>query len=235
MARDLPTYGTIRDKVKRELALEDEEFITEDEILGYYNDAISECEAEIHTLYEDYFLSNANLSLVNGEDDIDIPSDIYGLKIRGIIYNNRADLIYPIKRIRELRKFSEIAVTQVFGQNNLYYRYILINRSASEGNKIKLVPASSEDSDTVVTIWYLRRAARALVDNDPCDIPEFLNFIYAFMRVACKMKENNGSCPPELIGALEKQRSLMKDTLQNKVVDEDNEVEQDFSHYEEQI
>lgn len=232
MAKTLPTYGEIKEKIQKELSLVDEEFIDSDEFLGYYNDAIAEAEAEIHGIYEDYFLSNKFLALENGVEEYDLPDDIYGLKIRGIQYSNGSDLIYPIRRIKEMKKFEEIATTKVYSATDIYYRYFIINRSAAEGSKLVLSPPSHEDSEENVTIWYLRSAARATKDSDPCDIPEFINFIYAFLRVACKMKENNGTCPPELIGALEKQRKLMVDTLTNKIPDEDTEIERDFSNYQ---
>jgi len=225
------TYGKIKEKIKRELDLQDEEFITEDEFLGYYNDAIAECEAEIHGIYEDYFLTKAFIELEEGVEEYSLPDDIYATKIRSIEYNDGANLIYRIKRVKEMHKFSDIAFTAVYGSNDEYYRYILINKSAAEGFKILLVPVSRETSEDRVTIWYLRRANRATKDSDICDIPEFLNFIYSYLRVACKTKENNGSCPPELIGSLEKQRKLMVDTLTNRTPDEDNQIEKDLTHY----
>ena len=49
-------WSEIRSKIEQECDLEDEDFVRRDELLAYCNEAIDEAEAEIHSLYEDYFL-----------------------------------------------------------------------------------------------------------------------------------------------------------------------------------
>ena len=60
------TLGQIRTKLKQDLDLEQEQFVTASELTGYINEAIDDAEAIIHGLYRDYFLTQENLSLVNG-------------------------------------------------------------------------------------------------------------------------------------------------------------------------
>ncbi len=225
-----PTYGDIRDKLFREHDLEDETFIGEDEILGYYNDAVDEAEAEIHGIYEDYFLTSAKLPLVIDTDEYSLPADIYANKLRRVIYSNGSD-VYEVKRIRDWKKFIIQADTAVHGLNDFFYRYMLKNVSADTGVQLLLVPKSREDSEENVTLWYIRNANRATGDSDKCDIPEFLNFIYAHMRCSIRRKEFNGEIPGTDLAELEKQRKLMVDTLTAMVPDDQTEVEQDVSHY----
>lgn len=225
-----PTYGDIRDKLVREHDLADETFVDEDEMLGYYNDAVDEAEAEIHGIYEDYFLSRAFIALELGTELYKLPSDIYANKIRRIVYNN-GSLTYEIKRLRDWKKFIQKADMDVFGQNTQYYSYFLQNTSAAAGVELLLTPASLETSEENLTCWYIRNANRATTDSDVCDIPEFTTFIYAHMRCSIRRKEFNGEIPSIDIQALEQQRKLMIDTLTAMVPDDQTEVETDMSHY----
>ena len=75
------TWAELKDKVQRDLDLEGEVFINETELLGYANEAIDEVERQVHTLYEDYFLTKAVISLVDGTEEYALPTDIYAFKI----------------------------------------------------------------------------------------------------------------------------------------------------------
>lgn len=224
-----PTYEDIRDKILREHDLEDETFIGEDELLGYYNDAVDEAEAEIHGIYEDYFLASANLELEVDVELYSLPSDIYANKIRRVIYQN-GSLTYEVKRLRDWKKFINKADADLYATDR-YYGYFLKNNSIEDGVQLLLVPKSREDSETNVTIWYIRNATRATDETSKCDIPEFLNFIYAHMRCSIRRKEFNGDVPQTDLLALEAQRKLMVDTLTAMVPDDQTEIEQDLSHY----
>ena len=224
-----PTYEDIRDKILREHDLEDETFIGEDELLGYYNDAVDEAEAEIHGIYEDYFLASANLELEVDVELYSLPSDIYANKIRRVIYQN-GSLTYEVRRLRDWKKFINKADADLYATDR-YYGYFLKNNSIEDGVQLLLVPKSREDSETNVTIWYIRNATRATDETSKCDIPEFLNFIYAHMRCSIRRKEFNGDVPQTDLLALEAQRKLMVDTLTAMVPDDQTEIEQDLSHY----
>jgi hypothetical protein len=220
-------YEDIRRKVEQDLDLEEEVFIESDEMLGYCNEAIDEAEAEIHKLHEDYFLTNSDITLVNGQSEYSLPSDIYAQKIRGVIYKN-GSLVYPIHRVRNLYRFEDIALSEQFGTSDLY-RYYLKNPSAADGYQLVLLPESREDG-AFVKIWYLRNANRVTDDTSLIDIPEFSNFLIQFMKVRVLEKEGHPNLPMA-IQVLQQQRQMMVDTLTQMVVDDDDEVEGDFSHY----
>lgn len=224
------TYSQIKEKVERDLDVQDEIFIQDDELLGYVNEAIDTCEAEIHTIYEDYFLTSANLSLIAGQSEYSLPSDIYANKIRGIIYSNGTD-IFPIKRIKDWYKFEKMALLKQYPPS-VEYSYFLKNPSASAGIKLILIPAARATDSTSVTVWYLRNANRLTSSSDLCDIPEFTSFVIQYAK--CRIQEKEGH--PNLtlsLQILEQLRNQMRDTLRDMVPDNENQIEMDTRIYEE--
>lgn len=229
-----PTYADMKTKIQEDLDLQDEEMIQPTEILAYFNDAIREAEAEILGIYEDYFLATGDIALVQGIDKYSLPATIYATKIRGIVYHN-GPIIYPVKRIRDWKKFITLTISDFYTNSTEDYRYLILNPSAALGVQLQLVPPARETSSNIFTLWFIREANRLVNDTDVCDIPEFVSFIYAHVKVACRKKEFNGFCPQEDRDQLEFQRKLMVDSLTAMVPDADTEIEKDMSSYYEQF
>lgn len=225
------TYAQALLKVEQDLDLEEEIFIQGTEMLGYFNEAIRDCEAEILTINEDYFLTNALLPLVLGTALYALPTGIYASKIRSIIYSN-GTIIYPIERIRTPRRFLDRALL-LYASPTDYYQYLLFNPSAAVGAQIEITPPSKETSSGNVTIFYIREIAEIVLTTDLIDIPEFINFIYAFVKGRCKQKENAGVMPGDAQTEIDIQRKMMVDTLSNRVPDDDTEIVKDISAYQE--
>lgn len=225
-------YSTASTKVRRDLDLEDEEFIQDAELLEYFNEAKREAAKEISTIYEDYFLDSAFLSLVLGTSKYNLPSGILAQKIRGVIYNNGSN-IYAIKRIRTQQEFLDRAFL-IDANPSDYYAYIIFN-NATTGIQMELVPAAKETSSQNVRVFFIRTATAIVADSDPVDgdMSESLDFIYAFVKMRCLTKENAGVCPEDALRAMEMQKKLMIDTLTNRVPDDDNKVIMNFDFYEE--
>lgn len=235
------TYSKVRDKVLIDTCMSEEDSVTPNELIGYCNEAISEAEAEIHTLYEDYFLTNATITMVLGSTDYTLPTDLYANKIRALIYSN-GSLVYPVVRIRNMQKFLDVAITQKFATSE-EYRYFLLNRSSATGTILTLAPKARE-SGAFLTLWYLRSANRvpllaneavpsSTTDNTVIDIPEFVNFVMACMRGKIFAKESGGTIPPEAAAEIQQQRKMMVDTLTKMIPDDDDTVEWDLTHYRE--
>lgn len=223
------TWAQIKEKVKQDIDLEDEVFVTDVELMSYCNEAIDEAEAEIHTLYEDYFLNKSTITLVQGTSDYALPSDIYAHKIRRLVYQN-GSTIYTIERLKDWRKFEQKAVIDFYpGTNN--YSYLIINAAAGQP-KISLVPTAQE-SGAYITLWYIRNATRMTEDASICDIPEFINFIYQYIKARVYEKELNPNAQ-DALAILKQQRELMQATLGTMVPDADNNIEMDLSYYQEQ-
>jgi hypothetical protein len=221
----------IINKIEADLDLQEETFITPAEMTLSLEQAIDDCEAVVHTMNKDYFLTKSTLNLVNGTSDYDLPANIYATKIRGIIYRN-GTRVYPIRRLKSFEKFLQIAELAVGSTAITEYQYLLINDSNTAGFKIQLHPTSQETVSGAVTIWYLRNASRLVNDSDVCDIPEFINYIFAHVKKSCLAKENGGEAPPGAVADLDRQEKLMVETLKEMAPDGDDLIEKDLTFYE---
>lgn len=225
------TYSEIREKIEKDIDLEREVFVDVDELLGYVNEGIDICEGKIHSLYEDYFLTKAAITLVSGTDEYDLPTDIYANKIRALIYKNGSD-VAVIRRAKNSRKLINYEVDAGTGATATAgnYEYLIYNPTAGQP-KILLMPPVVE-SGPFLSIWYLRNANRLVEDTDICDIPEFVYFVIQYAKVKILFKEGHPSYPEEK-ARLDELEVEMLSTLAGMVPDEDNEIEPDFSFYEE--
>jgi hypothetical protein len=222
-----PTYGDLDSNLRKELDLEDETFITPQEMLNYANEAVDMVESAIHTIYEDYFLTSARISIVNGTQAYSLPTDIFAQKIRGMFYSDGAAKLFEIKRIKNLNDLNYLTLP---GSQTYDYSYLLTN-SGSAGLKIAFYPTPNETNQNI-TVWYLRNAKRFTVPADICDIPEFTAVLIQYMRWKCLDKEGHPATQMAA-GTLQQLRQEMVDTLTARVPDEDNGVQGDFSHYNE--
>ncbi len=216
------TYLEAKDKIERDLDLAEESFIDDVEMLGYFNEAIDEVEADVHNLYEDYFKTKAALSLVSGTAEYAMPSDIFANKIRLVQYVN-GPVKYPVGRIR----LNQIAAVQ----DGDDFLYDIIHTSADDGVELVFYPTPAE-SGAFVTIWYIRNANRLTTDASKIDVPEAINFILQHVKVRCMEKETHPLLA-KAVQDLERQRAQLKTTLSMMVPDEDAMIPGDFSFYEE--
>lgn len=237
------TFAEVNQKVRADLDMQEEDFVTPDEMVGYVNEAIHEAESEILKISEDYFLKSAPLTFVLGQDLYDLPADIYGQKIRGIIYSN-GSIQYSIRRIRGMNKFDVLTMIQQYGIND-DYMYFLINATAGVQNKILIAP-TSRDVGPFATMWYIRSAGRiqtaAEVGIDPTDpntvgqlatkidIPEFSTFIIDYTKCKCLSKDTDPRFPDQ-VTIMESQRKMMIDSLTGQVPDDDDTIQPDLSFY----
>jgi hypothetical protein len=222
------TWAEVRTKIKRDLDIEDETFVREEELLGHVNEAIDEAEAEIHALYEDYFLKKETVTITAGTETYPLPDDIYAHKIRRIVYNNSSS-VYTIDRIQDWKKFEIKSIADNFATSDLY-QFFIQNPSAG-APEIVLVP-KARDTGPFLEVWYLRNANRVESDTDIIDIPEFINFIFQKLTVLIMEKEGHPNLPKAEMD-LEKERERMLGVLAQMVPDAKNEVEMDTSFYEE--
>ena len=221
------TATEVIEKVRVDMDLQEETFIDyPSEYYGYLNEAIDEAEAEIHKMYQGrsqhYFRKPYLLPLVSGTARYALPTDIYANKITYIQYNNNG------KRYK-IEKMTTKDITDV--NTDDYYMFDLENVDAASGVEMVLYPTPGETVADAVTIWYIRNANYVTALTDPVDIPEFVHFIIAFIKSRIAMKEINPYLQKYDMD-LEKQRSLMKRTLDNMLPDEHETIEPDLSFYE---
>jgi hypothetical protein len=223
------TWGEIKAKVLRDLDLEGETFITPDEMLGYANEAVDTVERTIHTLYEDYFVTRGTMTLVPGQEVYAIPSDIYALKIRQIIYRNGTE-VWKLQRLKNWHKFGVYETEKANFSGTQQYGYFVIN-STPGAPEILMTPTPTE-AGSYLYIWYIRNANELTTDASICDIPEAVNYVMAYIKMKCMEKEMH----PNLAKAIqdveqEKQETLT--ALAEMYSDNENDIEPDYRLYNE--
>lgn len=159
------TYAEMSQEVLSANDLQDETFISPNELAGYFNEALSECATEIHDLNKDYFLTKYFVPCVTGTGVYTLPDSIFATKIRRLIYTNGA-LIYEMRRYRGEFIFQDMAFTDQYGQAD-DYRYILTNHVPGQAS-LEVHPVARETailppasgSFTPWQLWYLRNVSR---------------------------------------------------------------------------
>lgn len=163
------TFEQMYKKVQEDCDLDEEDpeeqFVSFDEVVGYFNEAIDEAESEIMGLNQDYFLAYDYLPLVTGQSEFDMPRNIFADKLRGMVYRN-GSTIYPVKKFRKLSKFENIAFAEEYSAGE-DYRYYLLNGGPGR-RKMVLLPPARETAVlaplapvfTPLKRWYIRNANR---------------------------------------------------------------------------
>jgi hypothetical protein len=215
------TYGEASQKISIELDLQEEKFITADELMNIFNDAIDEAEQSVLLLFEDYLLAEKEYTLVPGQARYLMPEDIYANKIRYLWFND-GKLRYQIKRTRsDVLPFADIP--------DAAYSFQIQHRGTAEGITLKLSPSVTH-SGNYMFMQYIRNANRVTDDSSIIDLPEAMNFIFAYVKVKVYSKESNPLLQMAMAD-LESQRSFLQNTLKSMTVDDDNEIIPDMSFY----
>ena len=228
------TYAELKQKIQRDTDTEAEDFIQSDELLGYVNEAIDEAEKHVHTfgLDADYFLTQQRVGITLGQQFLDMPTDIYAHKLRGIIYTDQ-DLIYQIKRFRGGDLFETIANAEHYTNTGDYYKYILQNDgndNTTPAPKLRLIPTARKTQADVITFWYIREARRMTEDADIMDIPEAAQFIIKYVCFKIFAKEGHPNAEVAKMEMEQERQSLMS-TLEAMVPDKDSTILPDLSYY----
>lgn len=205
---------------------EEETFFSDPEYVSAFNEAIDDAEAIIHSINQDYFLTSDYVSFVENQAAYDMPTNIYANKLRFIQYSKGAKR-YKLERI----KIAQIEDVQKYYTNDNYW-YNIENDSAVNGIKMVIYPTPKIDATNILRRWYLRNANRVEVGTDLIDIPEFINYIFAYVKWKIALKELNPSLNI-LIQEKEMQEGVMRRTLDQMIPDEDETIDPDMSFYNE--
>jgi len=224
------TLVQLRSRVQADLDLEDETFITDSDINAWINEAIKKAEAEVHTLYEDYFLSESTITLSAGTKLYDYPSDIYGNKIRKLIFQDGSgSSSHEVKRVRNLVNASDRDIYLTGSSHHLEWTPY---NDATNGRKIRIFPESGRSG--TLRVWYIRNAKQLSSDTDVCDIDEFERYILQSTKTECYFKDGD----PRAIQSKQLEEQLKQDminTLSNMVPDNNDEIPMDLSFYDDTI
>jgi len=235
---ELFNYGVVRARVQRETDTEEETLVQPDELVDYANKGIDMVEAEILKVDEDYYLNFFDLTLIIGQANYALPTDIYANKIRAVIYRDN-QTIYPVSRIRRRRKFLKIAEADQFGIGTTDLSYYIQNRTTGTPEIVFSPPPNV--AGAFPRIWYIRAATRiplvtagnqAASDAINVDVLEFTSVVEAHMKMKIMDKEGDPRFDTAAVAA-EVEKNRMIQTLTDMTPDDDNEVEQDLDIYRE--
>lgn len=215
------TLSEIKTKVNNDLDLTNETMISSAELTAYINQAVQEAEQHVIAIYEDYFLQKSYLTLVTSTSDYALPTNIYGHKIRKVIYDDGTNK-YLIKRIRKLEEIPYV-------DTNDDYRYMIV-MDGTGAFKLRLFPTSRENSSTTVNVWHIGSANVLSADADIMNIPEAAQYVISKTKLECARKEGHPA-QMSLEQETDRQRKLLIETLTVMVPDEDNQVLMDLSFY----
>ncbi|MFN7454329.1 MAG: hypothetical protein ACK5RO_06675 [Pseudobdellovibrionaceae bacterium] len=216
------TLADIKDRVKRELDMEDEDFVRPQEWIDWTNDGIDRAERLILGLYQDYFLTVTPITLVAGQAEYSLPAGIWAQKIRYIAFDDGSKK-YDVRKIKQIKEVQEAYDT------NERLRYIMIN-DGTTGIKLRFYPTPPFDG-SFINIWYIRNAKEVTLDADVIDIPEAEQFIVQYVKDQAINKERlQPDAPPS--AALKEEEQLLTESLAQRIVDEDDEIPLDLSFYE---
>jgi hypothetical protein len=219
------TWAELREKIQEEHDIvEEPDFLSEGELLGYVNDAIDVCEKHFIKL-PDYFLASGSIYLVSGQRDYDLPEDMYATKIRGLWHDQDR---YRVKLLKSISHKSLLEESP-----GATMKFLIINNSG-ELPKIRLFPTPNNTGNTL-SIDYIRGASRLSGDDfEEIDIPEAMGFITSYVDMKLKQKEKLYGGPLEDAKAeMMRQEQLLIEALATRIDDEDATViEPDVSIYE---
>ena len=221
----MKTLKQIRDKVIDDLDLYEETFVDDAELDNLINEGIKKVEAIIHTLYEDYFLATSTIVLAQDQNLYDFPVDMYANKLRTLIYSD-GSVSYEIKRVTDLQAaIAYDLVDDITSRETM--RWYPMNNSA-DGRKVRIFPKTADTGS--MEMWYIRRAKQLVDDTDISDIPEFIHVVEYSVKAQVLFKDGDPRAT-DMAGLEREAVSAMTQTLSDMVVDNNNEVEGDYSHY----
>ncbi len=219
------TLLSLRNQIKDDLDLWQEDFISDSEINRHINDAVKKAQASIMSFSPSYFLCESEITLALGDNKIDYPSDIYANKIRKLVFTD-GDTIFRVDRCKDIMQAEGIDLYNT--SSEVVLKYIPINDSV-EGRKIRLFPSTGRAG--TLSIWYIRNAATLSADGDLCEIDEFDDYIVQSAKTAIFVKDGD----PRASDSKNLERELkdsMDLALANMIVDgEDDRVDLDMSFY----
>ena len=214
------TLEDLIERVQDELDLQDEDFIDQDEIIGYIKNGVNQAKKIISDLYEDYFLAKPfTITLVSGTDEYSLPSNIYAQKIRKVLYNDGSE-----KKI--IRRIKRLEDTMLLESSDNYAYLITYDEAACL--KITFYP-SVVTNGAFVKVWYLRNAKTLSALTDVLDVPEAEDYIVQFAKDKCKNKEAMTPDAPKSAALMEEEK-LLVEGLSTRQPDDDNEIDPDLSY-----
>lgn len=228
------TYEDARTKVERDLDIEDEDFVSDDELREFFNDAIRLQHSMIIKLgvEDEYYLSRHKDNTVANVDEYDLPADIFATKIRRVLYVESNTEYFPITRYRGRFKFEQYLQDEQEDESDPHYKYLILNNAEEGGYILKTVPAIKVSVTDGLHIWYIREPCDLQEESDVIDVP-YISWVFRYVMNRVKEKENR--LGPQDLQELQVLETAMITSLTEQVQDDDDTVDMDTSTYEEHM
>ena len=189
---------------------------------------IKKAERIILGLYEDYFVAFTTQAIVTNTNLYSYPSDIYGNKIRKIIFTDGSqENTHEVTRIKNLAdgSFIDIDLTPL---TDSVLKWYPVN-SLATGRSMQIFPSTCRDG--TLHIWYIRNAAQLVDDADITDIDEFSEYVVAYAKVMAALKDKDPTVSDYVL-LLKELEEDMRSTLAGMILDEDDFIPVDTGFYE---
>jgi hypothetical protein len=226
----MSTLADLRQAVVNDLDLQDDDFIAATDLNRWIRDGVKAAERKIHTIYEDYFLTDVEVDITYGQTFVDYPVDIYANKIRKIVFKDGVSganvQSHEVKKVKDI--LNAISRDIYNDQTTNPILQWSPSNSLASGRKIRLHPANGRTGKLI--IYYIRNARDLILDSDICDIDEFETYVIRYAKTLAYLKD--GDPRAEDIKLLEKEIEIeITSTLSDMAPDDNNQVELDMSHY----
>lgn len=176
------TVGQLKDKIKKFTCIEEESFISDDELCCFIDMAQKRAIELISCLNKDYFTSCVDMEIESKTNTVDLPSDIRGTKIKRVMWVD-GKCCTPLER--------EPYICQVDKCATRPCAYTFFNKK-DVGPQLTLFPTPSKEG-----------TVRIIYERQPCDIDEntdgsqefelqeICKYVFDFVKLRIYEKEKN--------------------------------------------
>lgn len=214
------TLIRIIDKVRDDVQLHAEDFVTYADMVEFVNDAIDDAEEIVVDTFSDFLLTYEDLDLTIGDRVVDLPVDIYESRFRWLAYseqgfdtNNVAGDKYKLTKLK-LERMADVDV-------NDPYQYRLINTTA-DGQKLYIYPPVRVTSDYQFRLFYIRQFRRLEEQLDVLEKGLRPQYIIAHVKCAVLRKMADPMLDVE-VQNLMKQEDKLKNSM-SRLTDDDEDI-----------
>lgn len=218
------TWTELAAQLEDELDLEEGILVSDAEKIRLVNRLIRQCHRETIRINKRFYKTHDFVSLVQGTSEYAMPTNIYNARFTRIQYDD-GSCAYRVPPIKDEK------IASVDTQDD--YSYDLENAGTANGLRFVLYPPSRVTSNTALKRIYTRAPEAVTSGASLIDvIDDGIDFIMKNMRVPIAEKRQH----PMLAQWINERAEALQDfreSLDPMNDDGANEVEGDFSHYEE--
>lgn len=177
------TLADLRMSARRRADMVNSDFVEDDELRDYINDALSELHDILVAAYSDYFKKSGEISLEADTESYELPTDFYKLLDVFVLSGGIRYQLQPFE-LGELADYGADRVVPSLSGERLMYRLV--------GDRLFFTPKPTA-GDTV-EIWYVPQHAKLVEDNDKVSyavVNGWETFVAVGAAIQCLGKEES--------------------------------------------